>query len=71
MPEAEALFDLDAVGRAASRMDFAKLGHLNGVYMRAADDDRLVAEVLRRLHAKPPRRREAPWWCRRRCGCRC
>ncbi len=49
--EAVALFDLDAVGRAASRMDFAKLGHLNGVYLRQADDARLVAEVLRRLHA--------------------
>ncbi len=50
--EAMALFDLDGVGRAASRMDYAKLGHLNGVYMRQADDDRLTAEVLRRLHAQ-------------------
>ena len=29
------LFDLDGVGRAASRMDYAKLTHLNGVYLRA------------------------------------
>ncbi|MGI3778437.1 MAG: glutamate--tRNA ligase [Janthinobacterium lividum] len=50
--EAVALFDIDAVGRAASRMDYAKLGHLNGVYMRAADDDRLVADVLKRLRAR-------------------
>jgi glutamyl-tRNA synthetase len=50
--EAVALFDLGGVGRAASRMDYAKLGHLNGVYMRQAEDDRLTAEVLRRLHAR-------------------
>ncbi len=50
--EAVAVFDLGGVGRAASRMDYAKLGHLNGVYMRQAEDDRLVAEVLRRLHAR-------------------
>ncbi len=43
------LFDLDGVGRAASRMDYAKLTHLNGVYLRAADDARLAEEVLRRL----------------------
>jgi glutamyl-tRNA synthetase len=43
------LFDIDAVGRAASRMDYAKLTHLNGVYMRQADDSRLTGEVLRRL----------------------
>jgi glutamyl-tRNA synthetase len=43
------LFDIDAVGRAASRMDYAKLTHLNGVYLRQADDARLTAEVLRRL----------------------
>src|SRR5690349_14711542 len=43
------LFDLDGVGRAASRMDYAKLLHLNGVYLRAADDARLTREVLERL----------------------
>ncbi len=43
------LFDLDGVGRAASRMDYAKLTHLNGVYLRAADDARLAGEVLHRL----------------------
>ena len=49
--EAIALFDLDGVGRAASRMDYAKLTHLNGVWLRQADDARLTAEVLRRLAA--------------------
>ena len=43
------LFDLDGVGRAASRMDYAKLTHLNGVYLRGADDARLAEEVLHRL----------------------
>jgi glutamyl-tRNA synthetase len=30
-------------------MDYAKLTHLNGVWLRAADDARLAAEVTRRL----------------------
>jgi len=47
--EAIQLFDIDAVGRAASRMDYAKLTHLNGVWLRQADDARLTADVLRRL----------------------
>ena len=42
-------FDLDAVGRAPARFDFAKLDNLNGHYIRAADDDRLVALVAERL----------------------
>jgi glutamyl-tRNA synthetase len=45
------LFDIDAVGRAASRMDYAKLTHLNGVWMRQADDARLTGDVLQRLRA--------------------
>lgn len=44
-----ALFDVDGVGRAASRMDYAKLGHVNGVWLRRAEDARLVAEVRARL----------------------
>ncbi len=51
--EAVALFDLDGVGRAASRMDYAKLTHLNGVWLRQADDARLTAEVMRRLAGQP------------------
>jgi glutamyl-tRNA synthetase len=47
------LFDIDGVGRAASRMDYAKLLHLNGVHMRQADDARLTAEVMERLPALP------------------
>jgi glutamyl-tRNA synthetase len=43
------LFDLDGVGRAPGRMDYAKLMYLNGVYIRQADDERLTRDVLRRL----------------------
>ncbi len=46
---AVALFDLGGVGRAASRMDYAKLTHLNGQYLRQADDARLAHDVLERL----------------------
>jgi glutamyl-tRNA synthetase len=47
--EAIRLFDLDGVGRAPSRMDYARLTNLNGIYIRQADDDRLTGEVLGRL----------------------
>ncbi len=47
--EAIRLFDLDGVGRAASRMDYAKLTHLNAVWIRQADDGRLAADVAERL----------------------
>jgi glutamyl-tRNA synthetase len=42
-------FDIDAVGRAPARFDFAKLDNLNGHYIRAAADARLVALVTSRL----------------------
>jgi len=51
--EAIRLFDLDGVGRGASRMDYAKLTHLNGVYIRAAEDERLAHDVLQRLAHRP------------------
>ncbi len=51
--EAISLFDIDAVGRAPSRMDYAKLAHVNGVWLRAADDDWLAREVLERLAHRP------------------
>ncbi|HJS84614.1 MAG TPA: glutamate--tRNA ligase [Acetobacteraceae bacterium] len=47
--EAIRLFDIDGVGRAPARMDYAKLTHLNGIYLRQADDGRLTEEVLARL----------------------
>ena len=49
--EAVRLFDLDGVGKAAARMDFSKLQHINGVWLRRADDDRLTREVVQRLAA--------------------
>jgi glutamyl-tRNA synthetase len=52
--EAIRLFDLDGVGRAASRMDYAKLTHLNAHYLRLADDDRLTADVAQRLAVTDP-----------------
>lgn len=47
--EAIRLFDIDGVGRAPSRMDYAKLTHLNGIYLRAASDEWLTQEVMDRL----------------------
>ena len=46
------LFTLEGVGRAASRMDYAKLTHLNGVWLRSADDARLTDDVVARLPAQ-------------------
>lgn len=43
------LFTLEGVGRAASRMDYAKLTHLNGMWLRQADDARLADDVAARL----------------------
>ncbi len=42
-------FDIDAVGRAAARFDFAKRDSLHGPYIRSAEDARLVALVTPRL----------------------
>jgi glutamyl-tRNA synthetase len=42
-------FDLDAVGRAPARFDFAKLDNLDGHYIRISGDDRLSDLVGQRL----------------------
>lgn len=42
-------FGLEAVGRGASRFDFAKLENLNGHYLREGDNDRLTGLVAERL----------------------
>jgi glutamyl-tRNA synthetase len=47
--QAIAWFDLDAVGRAPARFDFAKLDNLNAHYIRVAEDDRLIDMVAERL----------------------
>jgi len=51
--KAIALFDLKDVGRSPSRMDYAKLTHLNGLYLRQSEDERLVREVTERLAQRP------------------
>jgi glutamyl-tRNA synthetase len=55
IPPADAirLFDLGAVNRGAARMDYAKLKHLNGIYLRRRDDEWLTEETLRRLAGRP------------------
>ena len=47
--QAIAWFDLDAVGRAPARFDFAKLDNLNGHHIRATDNRRLAVLVGERL----------------------
>ncbi|MBL8700537.1 MAG: glutamate--tRNA ligase [Alphaproteobacteria bacterium] len=48
-------FDLDAVGRSASRFDFAKLGNLNGHYIRERDDASLTRLTIEQLGREPGR----------------
>jgi glutamyl-tRNA synthetase len=40
-----AAFDLPAIGRSASRFDFAKLENLNGLYMRSSGDADILAAL--------------------------
>ena len=42
-------FNLDAIGRAPARFDFAKLDNLNGHYIRNTDDERLARLIAERL----------------------
>jgi len=49
--QAIAWFDLDAVGKAAARFDLAKLDSLNGHYIRADDDQRLLELLCPRFEA--------------------
>jgi glutamyl-tRNA synthetase len=49
--EALTLFDLAGLGRSPSRLDFAKMGSVNGHFIRLADDERLVALMTERLPA--------------------
>src|SRR3984885_4503698 len=51
--EAIRLFDIVDVNRGPSRMDYAKLTNLNGIYIRHADDDGLTTDVLTRLAHRP------------------
>ena len=49
--EAIELFDIDGVGKSASRFDMKKLENPNGNYIREADDKRLAALVAPRIGA--------------------
>jgi len=51
--QAVAWFGLEAVGRSPARFDFAKLGNLNGIYMRSADPERLLDLVMAALPLHP------------------
>jgi len=57
--QAIAWFDLDAVGRAAARFDFAKLDSLNGHYIRETPDEKLADLVAPFLAAPPDAARRA------------
>ena len=47
--QAVAWFDLDHVGKSPSRFDLKKLEHINGFYIREADDERLAELIAPRL----------------------
>ncbi len=48
-----AAFHLSAIGRSASRFDFAKLENMNGHFMRAASDDELFKALIDTLPYLP------------------
>lgn len=50
--QAIAWFDLEHVGRSPARLDLSKLNHLNGIYLRHANDDRLADMVAPHLQKK-------------------
>ncbi len=52
LDEAIRWFDIAHVGRSPSRFDMAKLTNLNGIYLRQADDSRLIDLIAPRLTAK-------------------
>ena len=45
-------FDLDAIGKSASKFDFAKLENLNGNYIREADNYRLCELIIPKIDGK-------------------
>ncbi len=54
--QAIAWFDLDQVGKSPARFDFAKLENLNGLHMRAMDDEKLLEALddYFAAHNRPP-----------------
>ncbi len=45
--QAQSWFDLEHIGRAPARLDFDKLNHVNGHWIRQADDERLAGLVAK------------------------
>lgn len=46
-------FDLDGINKAPSRFDIQKLDHVNGHYIRQADDERLIRDMQELLNDWP------------------
>ncbi len=60
--QAVSWFTLESIGRSASRFDFQKLEHLNGIYLREADDRRLAELIKPRIETSIGRPlTEAQW----------
>lgn len=47
-------FNLENIGKSASRFDFIKLENLNGHYIREADDSRLIELIMPALEKRSP-----------------
>jgi glutamyl-tRNA synthetase len=58
IPTAKAIewFDFSAVGKSPARMDYKKLDNLNGHYIRATQDESLLAEAISFLGFETPPR---------------
>lgn len=54
--QAIAWFNLESIGKSPARMDFKKLDHLNGHYIRESSDEALTAEVVGILARETPPR---------------
>jgi glutamyl-tRNA synthetase len=52
-------FGLEALGKSPARFDFAKLGNLNGHYIRASSDAELIAALQNLLPYLPPEKQLA------------
>ncbi len=52
-PEMIEAFDIEHIGRSPARFDYAKLGSVNGLYMRAATPEALVEALERALPFMP------------------
>ncbi len=49
---ARELFDLEGIGRSPSRLDFAKLDHVNAIYLRQMSDAAMADATIARLQSQ-------------------